>query len=292
MMKPQLSCRSSPCWTIMTIIVFLSTLSLEMTTAEKMRLAECPKDGVIGTYNNNGKKCVRDKVVMNRDRAGLICPADMEYKRGSCRQAKESNSEEKLPSKKPTCPDGFQLGFASPQKNSSDDDNKKTNSPPKTKICLGICLEGYLTKNSKCILPRDVLSNHYMSCPIEGDHRLDVYCTSLEVECHLSNLETLPSTAPIFRYRDFDGICERPKQVIALEYTIAPRNATECSNPNDKMLYTPTVRVCQKRCPSSVYTAKKGKCVLPKCLVKPEDMIGAAIHCPEGAYSQTSLSLH
>jgi len=263
-------------------LAFVVVSLFQIVKSEKMRLADCPKEteeGVIGTYYNNGKKCVREKAVMKRERRELICPFDMEFKRGFCRSKNDdAKTNTKESNVKPTCSDGFRSGYTGP------------NNSKKNKICMKICPKGHLTKNDKCILPRDVFSRNYMSCPNEGDHRLDVYCTSLEVQCSIPNARGILDSAHGFRYRAFDGACERPKQVLVREYTVMRKNITECDNSIEVLLYTPTVRVCQEPCPSPLYKAKKGKCVLPKCVLRPQDMSSADVRCPEGTYSQTSSS--
>eukprot|EP00546_Thalassionema_frauenfeldii_P020849 CAMPEP_0178903528 /NCGR_PEP_ID=MMETSP0786-20121207/5202_1 /TAXON_ID=186022 /ORGANISM="Thalassionema frauenfeldii, Strain CCMP 1798" /LENGTH=238 /DNA_ID=CAMNT_0020574899 /DNA_START=122 /DNA_END=838 /DNA_ORIENTATION=+ len=232
-------------------------------------MAQCPQEpDVVGVYRNDGKKCVREKRVMSRERTDAVCPNGTEYNQGRCRRPKDSERKEPLsPSEKqPRCPSGYEWGYYLKNQN-------------KRRACLTKCLDGYQAKYNKCILPEDKLPDTYMTCPNEGDHRVDAYCSAFNIQCQI---DTAPGT---FRYRE-DRICERPKTVLSRTYEFIRKNAKSCPNPDHEIIYTPTSRICQERCPEH-YITKKGRCILPKCLVPVDDVNEFIVKCPEGFYRQT-----
>eukprot|EP00547_Thalassionema_nitzschioides_P005357 CAMPEP_0194200238 /NCGR_PEP_ID=MMETSP0156-20130528/932_1 /TAXON_ID=33649 /ORGANISM="Thalassionema nitzschioides, Strain L26-B" /LENGTH=259 /DNA_ID=CAMNT_0038925211 /DNA_START=18 /DNA_END=797 /DNA_ORIENTATION=+ len=253
----------------MNYFVVLLLLMSPCAKGELMRMAQCPQEpDVKGVYRNDGKKCVRQKHAMKRERIDAVCPEGSDYYQGLCRRPKDSGRKEPLtPSeKKARCPAGYEWGFYLKNQN-------------KRRACLTKCQDGYQAKYNKCVQPEDKLPNTYMTCPNEGDHRVDAYCSSLNIECLI---EAAPGA---FRYRE-DGICERPKTVLGRTYEYLPKGGDSCPNANHELVVTSTVRVCQEPCPEH-YLTKKGRCLLPKCLVKANEINNFVVQCPEGLYRQT-----
>mmetsp|Transcript_28 Transcript_28/g.57 ORF Transcript_28/g.57 Transcript_28/m.57 type:complete len:329 (-) Transcript_28:248-1234(-) len=248
------------------------------TTRNVLPLASCPTgDHVIGTYYNNGKKCVRDRVVKERQSQKVECPEGYKFHSGYC---KKNGLSKRL---KPNCPDGYER---------------------KGKYCYEPCPDGFIpSKNTPssekktCIMARDTMSVHYMECPAEGDyHRVGSRCcpsASSAPECLVQcDIALAPGK---FYYKTTDsgshgGKCVRRRHVIPRTVENAVRSRKTGNFVCTKKGYQRIGgNLCQESCPEG-YMASKGKCTLPQCTVTPTGDT-TTIKCQEGTYGIPSTQI-
>ena len=227
---------------------------------------------MIGNYYNNGKKCVRDRVIMSRDIVPATCPDEFEYRAGKCRKKHEKNTP-------PQCPDNYQRQGSQ---------------------CYSKCPAPYRTTQSDCLLGRATLDPRYMTCP-EGMHRYNAYCCTPGVDCPQIEC-VVGEDVPGKFYYDGNGICERQPQAVA-RTTILRKNirTSQFRGRNDDPDYDPldpnrhcpgdkvlVWGVCQDKCPDE-YQAMKGKCVLRRCSF--DATTDNIVECPEGTYVVTKAQI-
>ena len=251
--------RASSLLLLLVLAVFSTTAVVD---AETVLLAQCPKEpDVVGTFYNNGSKCVRDRQVLEREVIDATCPGeegDYKYKNGYCRPHKKFGGRKRTV--KPSCPEGYQR-FG--------------------KQCQSTCPKPFQAKYGQCILPKATLATKYMTCPDpQRQHRYEAYCCSPEegncpkIECNVGN--QVPGR---FYYNTEEGRCERQPQTLARVATTKVR-MQECPEG--------LVQVwggCQRPCPDG-YKSMKGKCDLRTCSF--DATTDTQVRCPEGVYTITS----
>lgn len=233
--------------------VFLLAAVCPLATAKAAtRPARCPEEPhVVGTYYNDGKKCVRDSKTLDRSVVDAVCPDGYTFKTGLCRK-------EGWPAKEQECPSGWARYL---------------------RQCYAPCPDGYKAykKNGKgtCVLPRDKLNSDYMTCDDPSEQKLGAKCTKM-VKC---DIPTVPGN---FHYWTGMHTCVRQKHIIPMR-KVPASSQNECPG---SMVLVPKSKTCQEPCPEG-YITRIGSCKLPRCKL-PTDLIGSssssAIICPEGSY--------
>ena len=240
---------------------------------ESLPLAECPTEHVIGKYYNDGKQCVRDRDVFDRDISLVECPEGFNLDGKTCRKRTKVQ--------RPFCAENYQRYG---------------------QTCHSNCPEGYNSKFGKCILPKDTFKSSYMKCP-QGQHQVGARCCYAEecpdtqesrtrsstpfLEC---NLENVPGK---FYYTEGPkgGKCVRQADYIPRSYEsvlVSDLSSTFACPDGQVFLRTPSP-ICQEPCPP-FYKAKKGKCELRKCTL-PVNQMDGIVMCPEGSYHVPSKQL-
>lgn len=243
------------------VLVSLSLLSCTVQAVDRDAvLAKCPKEPeVVGTFYNNGQRCVRDTQTVERRVVEPSCPQEGYSLKGSW--CKKRLHHKQLP----TCPSGYQLyqlkGFPAE--------------------CHSSCPDAsYRPQKGKCVLPRATLSNTFMTCPADM-HRSGAYCCKGDncprQECRIG--DHVPGK---FYYNPETKLCERQGE--SLVRLSSPKLAPKKKNNKRQTCPAGTMLVrgvCQKPCPKGFRTSK-GKCVLAYCRF--DTIHDVFIQCPEGSY--------
>jgi hypothetical protein len=314
---------------ILLSLLVLVICNSSTTLADTVQLAECPQvPDVIGMYVNNGKKCVRERDEVRRDVLDATCQDGWELtktatqgqaqaqaqaqgqgqgqgqeqgqrRKSYCKPVNSSNIRTRKKDGKPICPTDYQRYSAS---------------------CHSPCPPGYNAKRGICIQLRDVLPQHSMICPIEGQHKVGPFCCQPDQCTHLvqqrqeqyqqsriggnantnANANANANANPSWIECHMDEIpgkfyhnpnsqkCERTMTSLPRVWNKLPKDnrnrvVGDCSPDQVKVLGG-----CQAECPDG-YKAKKGMCQLRPCSI-PTDA-EAIVLCPEGKYQIQAMSL-
>jgi hypothetical protein len=247
MMKSSSSPSPAVLCALLAVLILASSSSLLLVNADTVYLADCPQEPeVVGTYYNNGRKCVRDREVLSREVIAATCSDGYEYRKDRCRKRFHAAAT-------PSCPEGYQRYT---------DECHKTCPTRKHKPSKG-----------RCSLPRNTLPTKYMKCE-EGQHRYQAYCCTMGVDC--PKVECIVGADVPGRFTlEEDGVCRRSPQSIARVTSLKPR-FEPC--PSYKVQVW---GVCQDPCPSGFQTSK-GRCEIRGCEYDPHS--DDFVRCPEGGY--------
>lgn len=211
---------------ILQLSLLLALTCLRFCHADTKHLASCPQDdNEEGEFINNGKECVRESIIREREVVDAECPIDYEFNSGKCRKHLHPTT------KKPKCPDGFQR---------------------QGDKCYRKCPSlSWRQKYKECVLPRKTLAPKYMTCPA-GQHRYNAYCCQPGQDCPAIKCELGSNVPGEFFYSD--GICKRTGHAIKMQSTKRP-----CQDGQIQVW-----GVCQDPCPEH-YRPTKDKCELFSC---------------------------